>query len=338
MINIKVTTSFPQQDLLNQTPGKKGEWGACRFFVNQDVESCDYWMVYEGLKQEERCRCPRENIFFFTGEPEIIKRYNTRFLAQFARVYSCNKRMKHPNIIYSQPSLPWYVGKKYNKQERRWNPEVEHDYDSLSRIMHYDKKKELSVILSQKKITSIHRKRIAFVHTLKKHFGDRLDIFGIGFGEIEDKWDAIADYKYHLVLEVCASAHYWSEKLADAFLGGAYPFYYGCTNIDDYFSPHVLTKIDLDNPVRSIALIEEEIAQNTYEKSRDEIIKAKDLILNTYNMFPRFSALCRDRNKSTADEVVIKPEHGFRSVAQRAMLRAQKTVNRVLQRNAKRYE
>ena len=49
MYKIKISTQFPEWPLLRQTPGSKGIWDNCQFFVNQDVEECDMWVVYEGL-------------------------------------------------------------------------------------------------------------------------------------------------------------------------------------------------------------------------------------------------------------------------------------------------
>ena len=47
MIRVRLTTSFPSWPLLRQTPGGRGVWGDHRFFVNEDVDACDYWVVYD---------------------------------------------------------------------------------------------------------------------------------------------------------------------------------------------------------------------------------------------------------------------------------------------------
>jgi len=118
------------------------------------------------------------------------------------------------------------------------------------------KKNFCRIIYSDKKLTEGHVKRHEFVASLKAHFGDELDIFGRGFRYVSDKWDAIADYKYHIVIENSRFPHYWTEKLADAFLGWSLPIYYGCPNITDYFDPNSFVSIDIESPKLSILKID----------------------------------------------------------------------------------
>ena len=61
--------------------------------------------------------------------------------------------------------------------------------------------------------------------------------------------EAIADY---IALENSSHAHYWSEKLADTYLGWSFPFYWGCPNTSDYFPEQSLCQIDRDDLARAI--------------------------------------------------------------------------------------
>ena len=36
-----------------------------------------------------------------------------------------------------------------------------------------------------------YQKRMEFIEKLKKHFGDKVDLFGRGIKEVADKWDAL---------------------------------------------------------------------------------------------------------------------------------------------------
>lgn len=74
MITVKLTTSSPEWPLFRQTPASSGIWGNCRFYLNEKVEECDFWVVYEGL-----------------SEPPHIKPYNQRFLKQFGMVVTFRK-------------------------------------------------------------------------------------------------------------------------------------------------------------------------------------------------------------------------------------------------------
>jgi hypothetical protein len=91
MITVKLTTSSPEWPLFRQRPASSGIRGNCRFYLNEKVEECDFWIVYEGLKKPERAFCAQENIIFITGEPPHIKPYNQRFLKQFGMVATFRK-------------------------------------------------------------------------------------------------------------------------------------------------------------------------------------------------------------------------------------------------------
>ena len=282
MIDIKL--SLPPWPIIRQTPGQKGVWGECRFFCsNTGVDRCDYWFVLEGLgKKKETTVCPKANTVFIAHEPPTLKTYKSEFLRQFAAVITSDVKIDHPNRIFQHSGLPWHVGRK---QKDHVNIGFSKDYDELKAMTSIPKTKLLSVITSSKMMSEGHRRRLEFAKRLKTHFGDKIDLFGRGLGEVEDKWDALADYRYHVAMENSAVDHYWTEKLADAFLAGCHPIYYGCPNVTDYFPPGSLTSIDINNPEKAIAVIEGCIEQNRYESSKQKIWEAREKILDTYNLF-----------------------------------------------------
>ena len=282
MIDIKL--SLPPWPIIRQTPGKKGVWGECRFFCsNTGIDRCDYWFVLEGLgKKKETTVCPKANTVFIAHEPPTLKTYKSEFLHQFAAVITSDVKIDHPNPIFQHSGLPWHVGRK---QKDHVNIEFSRDYDELKAITSIPKTKLLSVITSSKMMSEGHRRRLEFAKRLKTHFGDKIDLFGRGLDEVEDKWDALADYRYHVAMENSAVDHYWTEKLADAFLAGCHPIYYGCPNVTDYFPSGSLTSIDINNPEKAIAVIEACIEQNRYKSSKQKIWEAREKVLDTYNLF-----------------------------------------------------
>jgi hypothetical protein len=281
MITVKLTC--PDWPIARQTPSQQGIWGNYTFILNQEKKECDYWVVFEGLPKGESAYCPRENTILITAEPPTLKQYRPEFLKQFALVITCRTDLKHPQTIIDQPGLPWHVGRR---QKNHVNLSWSKDYDELSAITHYDKTKKLSVISSTKAFSDGHRLRLDFVSALQNHFGDRIDVFGRGIREIEDKWDALAPYKYHIAIENCAVTDYWTEKISDPFLADCHPIYAGCPNIEKYFTPKALTRIDLLQPEKAIAIIEDCLESNHYEQSRKEIQESRDAVLNRYNIFP----------------------------------------------------
>ncbi len=310
MTRIKLSDPFTSWPVIRQTPGSNGIWGDCKFFVNDEVPECDYWIVYEGLKTEESTRCPPQNIILITGEPPTVKRYSPGFLAQFSTVITCQTNINHPHVIRSQQSQPWHAGViRMPKGENI----AKLDYDYFQNLKEVHKTKLLSVICSSKSKTPGHRLRLQFVDRLKSHFGSSIDIFGRGFNPIPDKWDAIYPYKYHIALENCSIADYWTEKISDAFLAHAYPIYYGCTNLSNYFPEGSFTSISIDNPDQAISVIEELIKNKTYERSIEDIIDAKRLVLDRYNLFPMLAHICNEMEpiSTSIETVVLKPESAF---------------------------
>jgi hypothetical protein len=111
------------------------------------------------------------------------------------------------------------------------------------------------------------------------------DLWGKGFTPIEDKWNGLSPYQYALAVENHRGPHYWTEKLADCFLSWAMPIYYGCTNISEYFPSEAMISIDIDSP-DSIAIIEETLHSDRWQRSQDAIAYARELILDRYQFFP----------------------------------------------------
>lgn len=297
MITVKL--SHPPWPILRQTPGQKGLWRDCRFFCNTHVERCDYWFVLEGLGvRKEQSVCPKDHTILITCEPPTLKTYKSEYLHQFAAVITCHPNIDHPRPIFQQQALPWHVGRR---QKDHVNVEFSKDYDELKAMTSIPKTKILSVISSSKIMSEGHRKRLDFAKQLKRHFGDKVDLFGRDLNEIEDKWDALADYQYHVALENSAVNDYWTEKLSDAFLAACHPIYYGCPNINRYFDPASLTPIDLDHPEKAIAVIESCIEQKKYESSEQKIWDSREKVLEQYNLFALIADYIEKDQRRTGD-------------------------------------
>jgi hypothetical protein len=153
------------------------------------------------------------------------------------------------------------------------------------------------------------------VEQLKEHFGDQLDWFGKGVRPVEDKWEALAPYRFHVSLENTAERDYWTEKLADAYLGCAFPFYWGCTNVREYFDDEAFRTIDPARPQWSIEVIETLIAEGITAERLHAVERARALVLDRYNFFPAIASLlgrCADGHPQV---VRLKPEPEFLSRA-----------------------
>lgn len=283
--------------------------GKYRFVIGDDVQEADFWVVQgKGLRKEETCRVAPANTIVLTTEPRSVLIYPEKYLRQFGMVCTCQEDTKHPNVQLGPAILPWFVGYDERIEDEEGFKETL-DYDKLM-AMTPRKKKLISVITSNKAFTQGHIDRIRFVKKLKEHFGNQIDIFGRGYNSFGDKWDVLADYKYHIVIENSSQPYYWTEKLSDTYLAETYPFYFGCTNVGQYFPTGSFTAIDITKPDEAIRIIDEAIAQSTYEKSTDLLHQCKDLCLNKYNMFEYIAHLCDMLDASRPkQEVKIQPCH-----------------------------
>lgn len=88
----------------------------------------------------------------------------------------------------------------------------------------YNKTKLVSMIASNKTITSGHRMR----HDIVEKFKDKIDIFGtINDNQIDYKLTGLKDYAFSIVVENTQCPGYYTEKLIDCFLTGTIPIFWG---------------------------------------------------------------------------------------------------------------
>jgi hypothetical protein len=308
MRRIALFTMFPEWPLARQTLGGTLCWGEAEFALNPEGGRFDAVVVFDGLLEAARLDCPPDRSFFIAGEPPSIKLYHPAFLAQFAMIITCHSDTPHPQVRHLQQGYPWHFGVK----QRAGQPVATIDLDGLRRASIPAKPKLLSVIVSDKAVTVGHHHRRAFVTRLRQRFGEEVEIYGRGIFPLPDKADGISPFKYHVALENSAFRDYWTEKLADAFLGFAHPFYWGCPNIADYFPDGAVTPINIYDPEGAIATIERAIAEQRYEASLRQVAEARDLVLNKYNLFAALAALTSLSSTVAPAPLLLHPEGVFR--------------------------
>lgn len=317
MYKIKLSIALDNEKCNRQLPGCGFVWKDYEFVINQPCEEADFWVVYsKGKRQEETCLVAPANTLFITGEPDSVYHYSQGFVNQFGKVLSCQKNLKHRNLVHMQPAQPWHIGKqtirdKETGKESQESVEYTQTYDTL-KASAPEKTKLMSIITSNKAFTKGHRDRIDFVMKLKEHYGDKLDLFGWGFNDFKNKWDVIAPYKYHIAIENCSTPHYWTEKLADAYLGNAFPFYIGCENVGEYFSKDAFVMLDIHDPESAIRIIDKAIADDVATTHAKAIKEAKQLVLDKYNLFNLIVEQIQDMDPNAVKKTLtLKPDTAF---------------------------
>ena len=214
-----ITSDVPHKNMSLLCPGHDGILGEWQILYNPPKGTkCDFWIVFTASRPRDWIQCAPENTLYLAGEPPSKKVHPENFYAQFHYVYSCNPKDPHPRVELGAPCLNWHVGLNTDTHEYRFGSE------HLSELKSPQKINKISVVCSNLTTTEGQRKRLKFLEHLKSELGDSIIHFGRGFTPIPDKFEAILPYAYHLVLENSETAHYWTEKLSDAYLGYAFPF------------------------------------------------------------------------------------------------------------------
>ena len=280
-IRVKFLGNYAVRGWLRQFPGNTTVWGCCEYLFDPNAREYDWLVVYNdfpGNLQEERLSCPRQHTLLVTCEPSSIKTYGRAYTAQFGFVLTSQAEwaLPHEHRIYSQPALQWFYG---------LGGERLRTYDQMVAAPPLDKHKTISTVCSSKRQRhTLHNKRYRFTQALKARI-PAMDIYGHGVKAMEDKAEALDDYRYHVAIENHIGIHHWTEKLSDVFLGAALPFYSGCPNATDYFPEESFIPIDIDHVEKAYETIERAIQDREYEKRLPFILEARRRVLEQYNLF-----------------------------------------------------
>ena len=270
-------------------PAGSGRWEDIQYVTKPDHRPVSAWVVYDNLQQPLTQVCPPRNTLLITGEPECLRRYRTRFTSQFGQVWTSHPSIRHHVLTQHHEAQHWHYamrpGMIHGKQL---------GFEELRDLPRPPKTKRLSVICSSKANSDDHRRRLEFVRRLQTEFGEEVDVFGRGIRSMEDKSEAIYEYKYHIVLENDHSQYFMTEKLADAFLGWSYPIYFGGPEANRRFPEGSFAPINIYRPEQALSTIRTIIEEQTYERRLEQIAMARNAVLFKNNMFALLANYWRD--------------------------------------------
>lgn len=104
----------------------------------------------------------------------------------------------------------------------------------------HQKTKNISIIASWKKETEGQKLR----HEIISRFGNQIDVYGNGYKFVENKIEALKDYRYSIVVENERSNYWFTEKILDCFAVGTIPIYWGCLQPHSFFNCHGMIEFD----------------------------------------------------------------------------------------------
>ena len=284
-MKVRIVKDWDKPNFFRQTPGGKGVWNDVEF-TDKPIFNCDVLITLNEVNKNLLIRSLKGGRWLMSQEPPHQFYFSqTRAYKYYDRLYTFWDKKKFPqfNIINTQTSLPWHVGKSYDEL-------VNLGINNLS-----EKKDEISWVTSNLNKRPGHSLRLSFMDYMQKQKFP-FHLYGRGFQAIDDKFDAIFPCKYSIAIENFSCNDYWTEKIADCFLSWTMPIYFGCTNIKNYFPEGSMIFIDPNNPAEAIKIISEAINTNLWKKNIEHIKEARELVLNKYQFFPSIAEKIKQSN------------------------------------------
>ena len=333
MLNIKVTLpGFNNNLSISQFTGnEKNELNDCKFWVNTKIDNPDAWFIFENIGEEyEDCFINPNKIVFLSAETSyqenhFIKEPRKKYLDQFGYIYTPYETKN--NSLKDMPFLPWMINS--NHGDAIYSPH-KRDLNYFLKLEKLEKTKTLSVFCSNKDFTEGHKQRLDFVYGLKEHFGNLIDWYGNGVNPLDEKWEGISEYKYHISIENKNKDFLISEKLIDCFMGLSFPFYYGAPNVSNFFPENSYKNIDIYDLKKSIEIIEGGINNNFYEKNLEALVESKNLACREYNLFYRLSKISKSivtKEKNSNKRTKIKNLEIYQEKYEKKQKNLQKMFN-----------
>ena len=325
MRNCVFSTMHVPWPWIRQTLDGHGRMTDCDIQINTNDINAQWLVVFDEPYANTVTSVPKERRILFITEPPEVKPYPASYLRQFGKIVSpfTIKSVPSDTVLIENPCLNWHYG--VETVSGSYSSEFS-KLDDFRDMPIPAKEKMLSVICSTKTYTTAQRKRIAFVEKLQARLGSKVDIYGRGRNPISDKQDAIAPYKYHLVLENNYSNFFWTEKLSDTLIGFSYPIYLGAPNLGSFFPKGFLSSLKPDSDEANIALIEKLLTDDPWERSLSKIVECRNWILETTNVFDRVNRFIREgaqapMSPNHAEPVQIKPTGRWEKALLRRVMR-----------------
>jgi glycosyltransferase involved in cell wall biosynthesis len=254
------------------------------FAPMEEVENPDFVLVLNTPAQEQvSATIAPERLWFAIGEPPTaIHRPLHRGQGTHSTIVTCDLSLPDGDAFERR-----YIHAPV--MTRTWH--VKRQYQELEAMEPLDKPKKLSWVTSNLRILDGHRYRMQFLEKLRERVD--FDLFGRGFNPIDDKWDAIAPYRYSIAFENVAAPLYFTEKLMDCFVCQTMPFYFGDPEIEKRFPSKSMVRIDPEDP-KVFDMIRDISASELWKERQGDIAEARELVLKKYNMYRVLSERMRE--------------------------------------------
>lgn len=280
-------------DLSRRLPGNSLIQGDIEFSTREGT-GADVVVIQNYLRYDTEISARSGFIWKWDNEPIV----NDSIDRGYDRVFT-HLGIDDPRVITAPPMLDWWVGKSY---------------DELVDCKIPEKSRMVSAIASTKDWITGHRMRGEFVEKAAREF-PKLELFGRGRErEIDDKWDGLAPYRYSLAIENSSKNDYWTEKISDCFLSYTVPFYFGATNISQYFPEDSFIWLPIDRPDEALSIMRDTLNTDNWETRLPALREARLLVLEKYSLFAQLTRLVHDNREAILSvPIVTKKVKGRRT-------------------------
>ena len=286
-IKAHIFTNIPQKHIFKQAIGCSTTINNVTFSCGYDVpKNIDVLIVFTRASYSIQTRLPKERTVFTTGEPDVIHKYNSKYLNQFGLVRTSSTCSLSTEKIHGNMCSPPFVGLNFEDETKLLTLDWFRALECSN-----DKSDKISVVTSTKAHTPFHKSRMAFIDTIIEKIPEHLEIYGVGRKRVADKKDAILPSKYHLSLENGGGPFAWTEKLSDPLLCWSLPFYHGADNIECDLPADCIARIDISKPEQAIETMLKAIENGLWAQRLDAIAEARQRIFTEHNLPTMFANL-----------------------------------------------
>jgi len=137
----------------------------------------------------------------------------------------------------------------------------------------YEKSMLVSMICSNKSMCAGHNHRLLWAKKLQ----GKVDFYGRGFNEIQNKEEGLVDYMFSVAIENASYETYFTEKIQDCFATGTIPIYYGAPDIEKFFNPKGIITLNDDF---NVDLLTSEMYYDRLDAVKENLEIVKNLLIN----------------------------------------------------------
>lgn len=296
MINIAfIGNSEPPETLLKlfrkQTPGSSGIWGKLRGVDN--YKDAEFFAVIDYLPNHLHDKIDKNKCVFLGAHPESMSAYRNMDNYTCLAKYDCKNTFGFGE---------WWL--KY-------------DYDYLMSLKPPNKTKKLCAIVSNAESHEYHKARKAWLRRFtdllmdEKKSKEDFNLYGRiipdtentkyfyhgplgssdsrgaassgGNDHMSGKEEILIEHKYIVEFDAVGD-NYFSERVFDDMLLWCLPIYWGGRGLHKYLPKHSFANFNIDGSGLDVAMLSN---TNFYEENLDCLSKARQILLNELQLWPR---------------------------------------------------